>query len=49
METTHANLMKPFVGQLVKVQDIGPEIKVFGVELLNGGGDCFEDYKTSRY
>jgi NAD(P)H-flavin reductase len=44
-----SNQMKPYLGRLVRVQDLGAEIKLFGVELLNGGSQAFADYQPGQF
>jgi NAD(P)H-flavin reductase len=41
--------MAPYLGRLVTVKDMAPEIKLFGVELVNGGGGAFADYKPGQF
>jgi NAD(P)H-flavin reductase len=41
--------MLPYLGQLVEVRDIATEIKMFRVEMLNGGGEAFKDYKPGQF
>jgi len=43
------NAMFPYLGKLVDIKDIGPEIKLFGIELINGGGECFADCKPGQF
>jgi NAD(P)H-flavin reductase len=43
------NIMAPYLGRLVTVKDMAPEIKLFGVELVNGGGEVFADYKPGQF
>jgi sulfhydrogenase subunit gamma (sulfur reductase) len=43
------NAMFPYLGKLVEIKDIGPEIKLFGIELLNGGGEAFTDSKPGQF
>jgi NAD(P)H-flavin reductase len=43
------NAMKPFLGKLVEIQDMAPEIKFFRVEMLNGDGEAFYDYKPGQF
>ena len=43
------NAMEPYLGKLVEVRDMGPEIKFFRVEMLNGGGDAFQDYQPGQF
>ena len=41
--------MLPYLGKLVEVKDIATEIKLFRVEMLNGGGEAFHDYKPGQF
>ncbi len=43
------NVMTPYLGRLVMVRDMAPEIKMFGVELLNGGREQFADYQPGQF
>jgi anaerobic sulfite reductase subunit B len=43
------NPMLPYLGKLVEVRDIATEIKLFRVEMLNGGGKAFHDYKPGQF
>ena len=43
------NPMMPYLGKLVEVKDIATEIKLFRVEMLNGGGEAFHDYKPGQF
>jgi NAD(P)H-flavin reductase len=43
------NPMLPYLGKLVEVRDIATEIKLFRVEMLNGGGEAFHDYKPGQF
>jgi len=49
MEKTNQNPMVPFEGKLVEVRDMAPEIKLFRVEMLNGGGEAFLDYQPGQF
>jgi NAD(P)H-flavin reductase len=44
-----SNPMLPYLGKLVEVKDIATEIKLFRVEMLNGGGKAFHDYKPGQF
>jgi sulfhydrogenase subunit gamma (sulfur reductase) len=44
-----SNAMLPYLGRLVEVRDMAPEIKFFGVELLNGGGGRFAAYQPGQF
>ncbi|NDJ78555.1 MAG: hydrogenase [Chloroflexi bacterium] len=41
--------MLPYLGKLVTVQDMAPEIKLFGIELLNVGSAQFADYQPGQF
>jgi len=41
--------MMPYLGKLVEVKDIATEIKLFRVEMLNGGGEAFRDTKPGQF
>jgi sulfhydrogenase subunit gamma (sulfur reductase) len=43
------NPLLPYLGKLVEVRDIATEIKLFRVEMLNGGGEAFHDYKPGQF
>ena len=43
------NPMLPYLGKLIEVKDIATEIKLFRVEMLNGGGKAFQDYKPGQF
>jgi sulfhydrogenase subunit gamma (sulfur reductase) len=43
------NPMLPYLGKLVEVKDIATEIKLFRVEMLNGGGKAFRNYKPGQF
>lgn len=43
------NAMLPYLGKLVEVRDMAPEIKMFGVELLNGGSAAFAHYEPGQF
>jgi sulfhydrogenase subunit gamma (sulfur reductase) len=48
-EKLKSNPMLPYLGKLVEVKDIATEIKLFRVEMLNGGGKAFHDYKPGQF
>lgn len=48
-DQTDTNPMLPYVGKLVEVKDIATEIKLFRVEMQNGGGEAFGDYKPGQF
>ena len=43
------NPMLPYLGKLIEVKDIATEIKLFRVEMLNGGGEAFRHYKPGQF
>ncbi len=43
------NPMLPYLGKLVVVKDIATEIKLFRIEMLNGGGEAFRTYKPGQF
>jgi NAD(P)H-flavin reductase len=43
------NLMKPYLGKLAVVKDLATEIKLFRVELLNGGNEAFSAYQPGQF
>lgn len=45
----NANPMIPYLGKLVDVRDIATEIKMFRVEMLDGGSAAFHDYKPGQF
>jgi sulfhydrogenase subunit gamma (sulfur reductase) len=45
----NSNPMIPYMGKLVDVKDIATEIKLFRVEMLNGGGEAFHEYKPGQF
>jgi sulfhydrogenase subunit gamma (sulfur reductase) len=49
MTNSNGNAMKPFLGKLIEIQDMAPEIKFFRVEMLNGGGAAFQDYQPGQF
>jgi NAD(P)H-flavin reductase len=44
-----ANPMMPSLGKLVEVRDMASEIKLFRVEMLNGGSEAFRDYQPGQF
>jgi sulfhydrogenase subunit gamma (sulfur reductase) len=48
-DSLSTNPMLPYLGRLVEVKDIATEIKLFRVEMLNGGGKAFRDYKPGQF
>lgn len=43
------NAMLPTIGKLVRVEDIAPEIKMFGVDITNGGSNGHTSYKPGQF
>ncbi|MCJ7433581.1 MAG: FAD/NAD(P)-binding protein [Anaerolineales bacterium] len=43
------NPMKPYLGRLAEVKDLATEIKLFRIEMLNGGGDAFCNCKPGQF
>jgi len=43
------NPMKPYLGKLTAVKDLATEIKLFRVELLNGGRDAFASFQPGQF
>jgi sulfhydrogenase subunit gamma (sulfur reductase) len=43
------NPMLPYLGTLVEVKDLAQEIKLFRVEMLNGGSEAFCDFKPGQF
>jgi NAD(P)H-flavin reductase len=48
-DPSDTNPMLPYVGKLVEVKDIATEIKLFRVEMQNGGGEAFNNYKPGQF
>jgi sulfhydrogenase subunit gamma (sulfur reductase) len=45
----NTNPLKPGLGKLVEVRDLATEIKLFRVEMQNGGGQAFQDYQPGQF
>ncbi len=43
------NPMVPYLGKLVEIKDMAAEIKLFRVELLNGGREAFHAYQPGQF
>ncbi|MBM3152457.1 MAG: hydrogenase [Chloroflexi bacterium] len=43
------NPMKPYLGRLAEVKDLASEIKLFRVELMNGGCEAFQGYQPGQF
>ncbi len=44
-----ANSLLPYLGKLVDVKDIATEIKIFRVEMQDGGAEAFQSYKPGQF
>src|SRR5512139_49105 len=44
-----SNPMLPYLGKLIEVKDIATEIKLFRIEMLNGGAEAFRDYRPGQF
>jgi sulfhydrogenase subunit gamma (sulfur reductase) len=45
----NTNPMMPYLGKLVEVKDLATEIKLFRIEMQNGGTEAFHDYKPGQF
>jgi sulfhydrogenase subunit gamma (sulfur reductase) len=43
------NPMLPHLGKLIEVRDLAAEIKLFRVEMLNGGGEAFRTFQPGQF
>ncbi len=43
------NPMMPYLGKLIEVKDLATEIKLFRLEMMNGGGEAFRDFKPGQF
>jgi NAD(P)H-flavin reductase len=48
-DSQNQNPMKPYLGKLVAVKDLATEIKLFRVELMNGGNEAFNAYQPGQF
>jgi sulfhydrogenase subunit gamma (sulfur reductase) len=48
-QANQKNAMKPYMGQLIEVRDMAPEIKFFRVRMLNSGSQAFKDYHPGQF
>lgn len=46
---TDRNPLLPHLGRMVEVKDLAAEIKLFSIELLNGGNAAFAEYRPGQY
>jgi NAD(P)H-flavin reductase len=44
-----SNPLMPYLGKLVEVKDLANEIKLFRVEMLDGGSQAFHDYRPGQF
>lgn len=49
IQETTKNSLLPYIGRLVDVKDLAPEIKLFSVKLLNGGSESFKEYEPGQF
>jgi sulfhydrogenase subunit gamma (sulfur reductase) len=49
IEKNGSNPMKPYLAKIVSIKDLAEEIKLFRMELLNGGGEAFQDYQPGQF
>jgi len=49
MTNNGTNPMQPYLGTLVEVRDLANEIKIFRVELQNGGNEAFASYQPGQF
>jgi len=49
MSANGQNALKPHLAKLVGVKDMAPEIKLLRLEMLNGGGEAFQDYQPGQF
>ena len=45
----NSNSMLPCLGKLVEVKDLATDIKLFGIELVNGNNEVFSDYQPGQF
>ncbi|MCJ7585379.1 MAG: FAD/NAD(P)-binding protein [Anaerolineales bacterium] len=48
-ESQNQNPMKPYLGKLVTVKDLATEIKLFRIEMMNGGNEAFASYRPGQF
>lgn len=49
MTTNNHNPMEPYLGRLETIRDLGAEIKLFSVRLLNGGQEAFQNCRPGQF
>jgi len=45
----NTNPLMPYLGKLVEVRDLATEIKLFRVEMQNGGGAAFQSFLPGQF
>ena len=48
-DSQNQNPMKPYLGKLVAVKDLATEIKLFRIEMMNGGNEAFASYRPGQF
>jgi sulfhydrogenase subunit gamma (sulfur reductase) len=48
-DSQNQNPMKPYLGKLVSVKDLATEIKLFRIEMMNGGNEAFCSYQPGQF
>jgi NAD(P)H-flavin reductase len=43
------NAMKPYLGRIIEINDMAPEIKLLKIEMLNGNSDAFQSYHPGQF
>ena len=43
------NPMLPYLGKLVEVRDLATDVKLLRVEMINGGGEAFRNFKPGQF
>jgi NAD(P)H-flavin reductase len=43
------NALLPYIGEIVEEKDLAPEIKLLGIEMKNGSGEYFQNYKPGQF
>jgi sulfhydrogenase subunit gamma (sulfur reductase) len=49
MTIARINPMQPYLGTLVEVRDLANEIKIFRIQMQNGGSEAFADFKPGQF
>jgi sulfhydrogenase subunit gamma (sulfur reductase) len=45
----NSNSMLPYLGKLVEIKDLATDIKLLGIELVNGKNGVFSDYRPGQF